>query len=377
MSKNVKRTLDRAEKLRGWVLLDAKQRLLFRKEAIYRGDFGKLDSSGTGIEFNVVSDTLHHWMQSVRQLRRNGVAIPLSKSHETWDSSEDRLGEVLDASVRANDQGLPSLFLDILFDDEQSRDIALKGDVSIGSPPIWYDGKKREYQYPLQHVASTAAPVIPGLETWQAIAAAFRAAQPIKGQVMELDDLIAMLGIEVPEEANTDEAKIALIKQKLTELVGKPPEEPAQPPATEDVDMSQGDPPVATPAAPAVPQAKKVTVAFSHAPVLVKTVRDSRLAQLDALVTQNIITPAVKQELALAHCSDGGIKLELSNGSSGNEFDSAIKLVKLMAKSKPLARHGRSEAVDDESIIELAHSSNDHSLVKNAEKRAKEFAGAR
>lgn len=341
-----------------WLLLDAKTRLRYRKELIYQGDWGKLDSKGEGIEFGVVRDTLTHWRDSVNEFQKLGISIPLSKSHDNWESTEDRLGEIVAAEVGKNSKGHPSLFLDIEFDDEKSRDIALKGDVSIGSPPVWHDGAKRKHVYPVQHVASTAAPVIPGLETWQAIAAAFGESKS-KGTTMDLDELITLLGIEVDESVNTDEAKKALIQAKLKELVGSPAPEgegsdggPAAPP----LDASQGTPAPAAAPSGGVPQAKKVTVAFSH--LQVKTVRKGRQAELDGYVAQNRLSPAVAKEIALAHCSDDAISLELSHNGTGDAFDREVKIALSATQHRPLKASGRTEAGDDsdEAIIELSHS---------------------
>lgn len=345
-----------------WILLDQKQPLIYRKEAIYLGDWGKLNSEGEGIEFNVYRDTLEHWKQSTEQFRKLGIAIPLSKSHDNWDRTEDRLGEVIAASVKPNSKGKPSLFLDIRFDDEKSRDIALKGDVSIGSPPTWYDGAKNKHVYPLQHVASTAAPVIPGLETWQAIAAAFGESKS-KGSNMEIDELIALLGIEVDESVNTDDGKKALVMAKLKELVGAPAKKPEGEgeagkegegtPSPVDASLNSG----AQPAEPAKERdMKKVTVAFSH--LQVKTVRKGRQAELDSYVAQGKMSPATAKEIALAHCDDKAIGLELSHNGDGSAFDREVAIALSATKHKPLSKSGRTEAGDDsdEAIIELSHS---------------------
>lgn len=390
MSKNVKRMLRRAEEKRGWIRLSHDKGLLWEKEVIYDGDWEKKNSAGDGIAFAVRENTLEHWKQSLEQLREAGVKSPLAKSHETWDQPADHLGEIVGADVRENDQGQPSLFLRILFDDEQSRDIGLKGDVSIGSPEVWYDGTGREWNFPLQHVASTNAPVIPGLEAWRKIAASFSQSKSAKGQQMDLDELIKILGIKVDASVNSDDGKKALIMAKLQELTGDEAAEPGEdpnaaggaPPDPKAVGMSheEGEQnPAVKRAAPANQAGglspKRMTVAFAH-PVIVKTVRDSRLAQLDALVTSREITPAVKKELALAFCSEDQIKLELSHADAagGQEFERAIKLVKLTARERPLSASGRSAATDVDTAIELSHQGSDR-LVKNMELRAAAFAG--
>jgi len=384
MPANKKRAVRRAEKFRGWLLLDGKNRLLYRKEVIYEGDWGKLNSRGDGIAFAIARDTLSHWQQSLAEMRAAGIKSPFTTSHENWESTEDRLGEVINAEVSENDNGKPSLYLDILFDDEKSRDIGLKGDVSIGSPPVWYDGRKRKWVYPLQHVASTNAPVIPGLETWQAIAAAFGERKSNKGSIMDLEMLIELMGLtDAAATAESDDEKIGLIKAKIAEWTGGTPKPDAEGnPKPAAVAASQSTPAPASAATSAVPQAKKVTVAFSHAhPVLVKTVRDARVATLDALVAQNVISPAIKKELVLSHCTDDGIKLELSHAADdsagGAAFDEAIKLVKLVAKDRPLKSSGRSAAGEqtDDQVLELSHGLEANSFEKSCENRAKEMAG--
>lgn len=370
MAINKKRLQQRAEKLRAWLLLDKSNPLLYSKEVIYEGEFAKLNSSGKGIEFAIARDTLQHWKRSLEEQLAAGLVVPFSKSHQNWDDPEQKLGKVVGAEVGVNDKGLPSFKLHFLFDDEKSRDIGLKGDVSIGSPPVWYDGKGRKWVYPLQHVASTNAPVIPGLETWQAIAAAF--SETSRGSIMELDELIELLGIEVPEDANTDEAKKALIQAKLKELVGGgDPSAEGEVEGAAPVAASQTTP-AATPATPAVPQAKKVTVAFSH-PTLVKTVRNARMERLNALVEQRVITPDVKRKLELAHCSEKHIALELSHEDSGeaDAFESAIELCKAMAKARPLSATGRSDAHDDDGVLELSHGMKESSFVDHCEKVSK------
>lgn len=350
MATNRKRLEIRAEKLRGWIRLDQKTPLLYRKEVIYSGDWKKLDSSGEGIAFAVAHNTLNHWKESLTALRAAGIKSPLTKSHEQWDQPENRLGEVTNAVVSENDKGLPSLYLDILFDDEKSRDIGLKGDVSIGSPPdVWYDGTGKAWTYPLQHVASTNTPVIPGLETWQKIAAAFGASNKSKGSKMDLDALIKLLGIKVPDGAG-DDVKSALCEQAIQKLV-------------ED-EAGEGD---AAGGAPPVP----ADTNMSHDHPMVELYRDSGGDRVQALVEGEIITPAVAKFINLSFCDPKDIAFELSHDRGGSQLKKVIELVKMVAKDRPLKASGRTDAVDDARAIELSHASaSNGGLAKNAEKRA-------
>lgn len=383
MAVNKKRLLQRAQKLRGWVQFDKKNRLLYEKEVIYEDDFGKLDSEGEGIAFAVRSRILKHWHESLRDLRTAGIKSPFAKTHDSWDQPEDRLGELVGSDFRANEKGIPSLFLRILFDDEKSRDIGLKGDVSIGSPEVWYDGKKRKWEWPLQHVASTNAPVVPDLEPWRKIAASFSKSNTAKGHNMEPDDLIALLGITVEDGAG-DDVKWALIKQKLAELTGNKPakEGEGEEPAVEEVAASHEDDEARRKAAAAnasgngtpVPQAKRVTVAFSHDDPTVELYRDSNVERVNALIENRVVTPAVGKFITTSFCDSKDIAFDLTHKRGGTQFKKVIELVKMIAKDRPLNPSGRSLAGGDESAIELSHNQASDVLTKNAEKRAKAAA---
>lgn len=394
MATNKKRLQARAQKLRGWLLLAKDSPLLFEKEVIYDGDWKKLDSDGEGIAFAVRKNILNHWRDSLAELRAAGIKSPLATNHETWDQPENRLGEIVGANVRENDSGLPALFLRILFDDEKSRDIGLKGDVSIGSPGEWYDGTGRRWDWPLQHVASTNAPVIPGLEQWRKIAASF-SKSTTKANTMDLDELIKLLGITVPDGAS-DETKQALIEAKLAQDYGTGDaagDGGDATPAPQETNMShEEDEQQKRKAAPAAQPTnggtngggngpmKKVTVAFAH-PTLVNSVVGGRKAQIDALLDKGSITPAHAKELKLSYCDSEAVKLELSHDgdSATDEFERTIQTIKRMATDRPLKASGRSIAGSDdvESAIELSHATGAADrLVKDAERRAKEFAAA-
>jgi hypothetical protein len=106
------------------------------KEAIYDGDWSKLDSEGKVLAFSSYKAGLVHWASNVREFVKLGIAMPLSRSHDTRDDPEQTLGQVIGAEVKANAKGIPSLYLTIDFDGQRDRDIAIEGDVSIGSPPV-------------------------------------------------------------------------------------------------------------------------------------------------------------------------------------------------------------------------------------------------
>jgi hypothetical protein len=352
-----------------WLRLSQKNRLIYRKEAIYLGDFGKLNAQGKGIEFAIARDTVTHWKRSVDQLLENEVTIPLARSHAEWSDPERRLGKVIAAEIGRDSKDRHALFLDIEFDDEQSRDIALKGDISIGSPPVWFDGLKRRYEYPLQHVASTSAPVIPGLDEWHAIAAAFNLAQ--YGGTMDVDQLIELMQIEVPEGSDTDEAKWALIHQWVKERCD------TMPPAEEPTDDAPVEASKATPAAPVAPAAngaaKKVTatVAFSHEnppPVLViNTVCQARKAIIDAEVTAGTFAPTVGADLVGEWCDQKKVELSIINNEDNSAFERELARWRKAKKNPPLSAAGRSKGSVPDDELELSQSIDSDSFLKHCE----------
>jgi hypothetical protein len=363
-----------------WVQLDEKKPLLYRKEAIYTGEHFKLDRNRRGIKFSTPKEALEHWVESIHTLRGLGYDIPLATTHDDWENIRNRLGDVVDGHVMKNDKGKDALFLDVLFRNEKDRDIALKGDVSIGSPDVWSDSNGTEHVYPLRHVAATSAGVIPKLKTWQQIAASFAEGKAMDPKLIE--ELISILGLTPSEDAD-DAAKQELVMGAIRSMVEKLNGGGA-PPVPEEAEMSEEDDEVPNRSTPGAANsnigkggARKVsaTVAFDWSkapPIMVETVGQSRKAQIDALETQNKITPAVAEKLKLSFCGEKAIRLELSHDAKGGEFARAIEFAEMMAKDRPLKRSGRSVfEADDDAVLELSHAEDKkHSLSKQAEKRA-------
>lgn len=157
----------------GWILLDKKHPLKWRKEVLPVGHWEKLDENGEGLSFDADEKLLSHLVDSVNKLRSNGVTIPYAKSHDGWELAENKYGEIVGASVGRNSRGKKSFFIDVQFDSESAAKECTKTDSSVGIPDKFFDGAGNEYHHPLRHVAATNAPVIPGLGRWQAIAASF------------------------------------------------------------------------------------------------------------------------------------------------------------------------------------------------------------
>lgn len=198
----------------GWILLDKKHPLKWRKEVLPVGHWEKLDENGEGLSFDADEKLLSHLVDSVNKLRSNGVTIPYAKSHDGWELAENKYGEIVGASVGRNSRGKKSFFVDVLFDSESAAKECTKTDSSVGIPDKFFDGAGNEYHHPLRHVAATNAPVIPGLGRWQAIAASF--AKQINGINLTRDGVRGKG--DGPGGGDSGDAKIKGAKQKIAKL---------------------------------------------------------------------------------------------------------------------------------------------------------------
>lgn len=70
------------------------------------------------------------------------------------------------ASATEIGANLDSLFFVVRFPDEQAKTVALRHDVSANIVPEIVDGRGIKYDNPIEHIAATAYPVIPGLGPW-------------------------------------------------------------------------------------------------------------------------------------------------------------------------------------------------------------------
>ena len=273
------------------------------KRAIYAGNFEK-----DGKPFSIDEAMLSRMADSVQELRSAGIAVPFTNGHD-WINPANRLGDVVNAVVEKDEDGVSALFLGVDFVDDKSRDTALKGDVSIGYMGEFRDGRGITHEKVLRHVAATNAPVIPSLGEWQALAASFN------GKTTDMDkQLLELLGVE--DEGLALEA-VKGLQSKITEL-----------------------------------SAPKVEL--SHPPQYIQLISDSRISKLDAALAKAEIPPCVHSELVLAFANERTVNLELSHGSTSEGFDLALKIAKLAYNSPNLPASGRSSTPAPGSIA-LSH----------------------
>jgi hypothetical protein len=267
-------------------LADKKPR--FRKEAIYAGEFNK-----DGDRFSVSKRMLQRLAASVTELRKAGVDIPLANGHEDWMNAATRLGDVVDASVENNEEGIPALYIDIEFANEDAANIATKADVSIGYLGEFQDGRGVVHKQVLRHVAATSAPVVPSLGDWAALAASFNKSNSMS---------------KILEHLGVDSEDLALEAIKALQ---------AKPVVEEKVELS-------------------------YPPMMVEAMKDLRVKQLDLSVQSGEIGPVVRDKLAERFATDKTVALELSHNSDGGDFKNALELAKLASKNPPVPTHGRS-----------------------------------
>jgi hypothetical protein len=182
--------------------------LTFEKELIYIGKFTKDD-----VTFEVVEETLDHWVLEFSKMAAHGFKIILPVEH-TFDPEKNR-GYVTVLSKRPNSRGIPALFGRIEFSDAAAAKLARTTDVSIYSPPTYQMGNGYNAIRPITHVALTNYPVVPGLSPFETLAASFA-----QGSLMNLTELAMKLGIAVPDGAD-DAAVSELIMKAFAELQKK------------------------------------------------------------------------------------------------------------------------------------------------------------
>lgn len=279
--------------LAAWCLADkAEGKPIYIKELIYAGEF----QQSNGMRFRVDEALLSHWATTNGELLSNGISVPVPISHT--ENPEANRGQVLKMFVDKNRNGVPALFGQIQFRDQGSAEIAKTAQVSLYSPPEFVDGKGNRYVRPIKHVALTDYPVVPGLQAFESIAASF--VVPFKKEAtMPLKDLAKRLNIQCEDDAQlaetivaSFEANTALITSKDAEIEALRAKVPADP----------------------------LTVTAAHKGML----RDNRSMKLDALVTKGHISPAVKDDLLSAFCTEDALTLALSRETPTDGFDAIV-----------------------------------------------------
>jgi len=277
--------------------------LIFEKELVYDGTFTKGDK-----KFTVTKDDLLHWKDQVDGFAKSGIDVPMPLGHTT--DPEKTRAKLLSIDVRPKSNGKHAAFGKLKFSDSQAAKLAKTADVSIYVEPSFKDGNGTVWKRPIRHVAFTNYPVIPGLGSFQAVAASFDGSLDMSPMV----PLAQQLGIQNADQKD-DAALTAEIVASFSALVDKVKKletgggQPGQQPGVPQPGQQQ----------PGLPPQQKMQ--FS-APML-GLLRDNRLNKLDRMVGKNI-TKATRDELVKIHCTDDALALAFENveGGAGDEaFD--------------------------------------------------------
>lgn len=281
--------------------------LLFRKELIHVGRHVKDDK-----EIVVTDDLVDHWVSTFREMRDDGLSVPVPVEHTT-DPEKNR-GHVVEMERGVNSQGLVALYGYIEFIDEDAARLAKSAKVSIYMPPEFSSGKGKTYDKPITHVALTDYPVVAPMDEWEPIAASFS-----KETVMKLTQAVkAALGklkFEYDEEKDDEESLAQALGKAVAKLAEdeEKREEEAAKAANDDEgkeDKSASD-----------DEKKEMSISMAH----VEMLKENREAKLDRLVEKGAITPAVKKRLMEKFGSEKTLRLSLSSERYDDGFSDVIE----------------------------------------------------
>lgn len=148
--------------------------------------------------YDVTPELLNHWSTTFREMKANGVKVPVQMGHE---NGAEGVGWVENLFI---DEGVLVSHLSLAAGKET---LVESNDVSIFAPVEHKDGEGRTYKYPIQHIAFTPAPLFPGLGEFVQIAAS---RIPVFGEEDSPDPKILEL-----------EASLVSLKASLEEKDGK------------------------------------------------------------------------------------------------------------------------------------------------------------
>lgn len=312
-------------KLDSWLQLDTTD-LIAEKEVLPVGRLTRwVGDDRQVLHADIKQPFIERVANQFKKFKEVGVRVPIFKTHR--EDPDNKRGEIIDAYVKPNKQGVPSLHVKAKFDNAEAMRLAFANEVSAMLPPKFVDGKNNTYEYPLRHVAITANPVIPGLDGWEGpVVLSFSSESGLepapKGEpkVSKLvQTLMGKLGITAPDGANEDAClQLALDKvdevQSACSLLNKGEKKDEK----KDEKLPEGE------------------MTLSFPPVILGSMKKSRISTVDALVLSRDITPAIGDDLKKTYCTDEVIKADLSLSTEETEFDRQIELAKKMAKARPM-----------------------------------------
>jgi hypothetical protein len=315
---------------------------IWRKQLIYAGSFVKNVGKKDEQRFTITEEQLKHWNETGEKMLSAGVEIPLPIEHTT--NPEARRGEIRGYEIALDKKGRKSLYGLVKFRDAEAEKLALTANVSIYAPLESSDGNGNKYSFPIQHVALTDYPVIPGLEKFEAIAASMIVPETVnpkpENKKMNFAELAKAIGVEYPEGSD-DMAIAKAIVDAVAAMKNKPAETPK----------------------PEAPKPAPIAAGFLN------MAKDNRNGKLEKLIIAGKITPAVSKKLQEQFCTPEALSLSLS--ATGEATDSFDAVLSALEENNPvdLKEKTRPQGVIALSQNDLKDASK-NPLLKNAEERA-------
>ena len=342
---------------------------IYRKEIAYEGVFRKMKDDGSEPEFElaITPELMAHWVETFHEMKQNGVRVPMPIGHTSEPDRKRGQMEDLRIEENPNRHGGKSLYAYVSFNDPSAAKQFQHSNVSLFMPPRQFDGHGRRYIRPIKHLAITDYPVIPGLEPFQQVAASFdrkfkNAFELSLAEDTEMtwSDVANELGIDIPEDADDDVAKQAVMEAfnadddgdedstdsgdedelnetHVSDMDGDEDEEASfEVPDDEfgaddggDLVDDEGDDEMRTQGAPPA-------MSYDPAPIPLSLVRreaKNRVDELQSLVKARKIAPAVAKALAKKYCAEEhvgvALSLEPSLGGAGDDFDDVVAALSL------------------------------------------------
>lgn len=325
--------------------------LVVEKELVHVGDFSK-HTDDSEVKYKITEKLLDHWHKTFAEMSKDSVQVPMPLEHTR--NPEARRATLVQTIRKPNKSGKESLFGRVRF-----KDVKAKADLAASNVSIFVPKKSGKYTMPIEHVAFTDYPVVSTLEPF-AIVASLVESDATEDDNMTLRELATQAGID---PSITDEQQIMMaLAQKLAAI----PKGPV--------------PGVPVPGVPVVSPRPALPARFSNTKdtpeplggsvlALVKQGREAILLSLSTGPDAHI-TPAARKILEEKYCTEEVLSLSHLPGAN-DDFDNIIAVLKTNPPLRGKGSQAQTMALSKEDQMNPEKSP----LVRNAEKRAKEFAG--
>lgn len=283
----------------------------------------------TGDTFNVTTEDLDRWAGEFSRMKANGVRVPVPEGH-TDEASANR------GYVEGMFHDGTTLFGNIDLIGEDAIAMASRTEVSIYAPASLTDGQGVKYDNPIAHVALTPVPVISGQGGFVPITASRGGTESVpayrlcQGENMNqhLLSLAKLHGVDTSTFTTDQQIHDAL----AAKMKGGDKGDGAGTPAAVAYARERDEAKQALQLARNEIEALKKGGEAEHSPLVLKLSRQSRSAQLDALVPAggNAMKAFVEaQKKRWCPADDKALALSLSP-SADSMFDGLVEDLKLI-----------------------------------------------